>query len=399
MIESQIDNFHRLESQFQEIYANPSSNWIFAPGRINLIGEHIDYCGGWVLPTTIHQGTYGLVSVNNSTRVRLASTLFDERVVLDLDKPFSKSSDGWSNYPKGVLAAYREKGVDLPGMDILFGSTIPGGGLSSSASFCVTTALLLQTVTGFKLHQEDEVNRKQMALLCQKVENEYIGVNCGIMDPAVIALGQPNKAIKLDCQSLHHQAIDCTPELLQFVIMNTCKERKLIDSKYNERVEEIEAIAARLGDGRKITQLCELQLKDLSRLESVLHDELLYKRARHVISENQRVSEACRVLGGENWTRFGELMNASHRSLSRDYEVAGEELDTLVSLSQEHAGVLGARMTGAGFGGCAISLMHRDAIDEYIDSVGESYRQRIGYGAEFYPVEIGPGAMVCTSYK
>lgn len=399
MIESQIDNFQRLESTYREIYQRPSATWIFAPGRINLIGEHIDYCGGWVLPTTIHLGTYCLASTNHSNRIRLASTLFDESIVLDPDEPFDKSTDGWPNYPKGVMAAYRERGARLPGIDVLFGSTIPGGGLASSASFCVATALLLESVTGCKLHPQDKINRMQIARLCQRVENDYVGVSCGIMDQAVIALGQANRAIKLNCRSLQVQTVDCVTEPLQFVIMNTCKERRLIDSKYNERVKEMETILTLLGDGRAMSQVCELQLQDLERIESVLGDELLFKRIRHVISENQRVQEACRMLEEKNWQRFGELMNASHLSLSRDYEVAGKELDTLVSLSQKQEGVFGARMTGAGFGGCAITLIHRDAVEEHSAAVGESYRKRTGLTAEFYPVAIGPGATDCTSFK
>jgi len=399
MLESQIDNFHRLEGVFHEIYGLPSSNWVFAPGRINLIGEHIDYCGGWVLPATIHLGTYCLVSVNDSDRIRLASTLFDDKIVLNLGRPFEQSADGWSNYPKGVLAAYRARGAHVHGMDVLYGSTIPGGGLSSSASFCVATALLIESVTGFRLHGHDHIDRQQMALLCQRVENEYVGVNCGIMDQAAIALGQADTAIKLDCESLQYELIDCTPSPLQFVIMNTCKERRLIDSKYNERVTEMETIVSRLGDGRKISRLCELQMPDLDWVETIVDDELLFKRARHVIGENQRVLTACSMLQEKNWKRLGELMNESHRSLSKDYEVSGEELDTLVSLSLEQEGVLGARMTGAGFGGCAITLIHQDAAEEHSARVGESYRQRIGYAAEFYPVAIGPGASECTSYK
>jgi|TARA_Y100000310_G_scaffold314542_2_gene364021 galactokinase len=399
MLESQVDSFQRLERVFRQIYGQPSSNWIFAPGRINLIGEHVDYCGGWVLPATIHLGTYCLVSFNESSSVTLTSTLFDERVVLDLDAPFKKSADGWSNYPRGVLAAYRTRGAHLPGMDVLFGSTIPGGGLSSSASFCVATALMIESVTGFRLHARDDIDRQQMALLCQRVENEYVGVNCGIMDQAAIALGQADRAIKLDCESLRYELIDCTPSPLQFVIMNTCKERRLIDSKYNERVAEMNAIVSRLGDGHAMSQLCALGIEDLQWIENALHDELLFARARHVISENQRVLTACSMLQERNWQSLGKLMNESHISLSKDYEVAGKELDALVSLSLAQEGVLGARMTGAGFGGCAITLIHQDATEEHNAKVGELYRQRIGYAAEFYGVEIGPGAIECAPSK
>ena len=399
MIESQIDQFHSLEQRYREIYGKPSSRWIFAPGRINLIGEHIDYCGGWVLPATIQMGTYCLASAGDSNGVRLASTLYDQRIELDLDRPLEKSSADWPNYPVGVLSAYRNEGAQLSGMDVLFGSTIPGGGLSSSASFCVATALLLECVTGFKLHHQDDINRKRIARLCQRVENDFVGVNCGIMDQAAIALGQADKAIKLDCQSLRYDLVDCVTEPMQFVIMNTCKVRTLIDSKYNERVREMETIVSRLDDRRDVSDLCELQPEDLDRIETAVGNGLLFRRAFHVISENQRVSEACRMLEEKNWMRLGELMNESHRSLSQDYEVAGKELDTIVSLSQEQPGVLGARMTGAGFGGCAISLIHEDAVEEYIGRVGESYRQRIGYGAEFYPVQIGPGALDCTAFK
>jgi galactokinase len=375
-----------------------SSSEVFAPGRINLIGEHIDYCGGQVLPITIQYGTWCVGALNSTGKLRIASTRYEEVVEQDLSSPDRVDRNGWANYPIGVIDSYLNAGAQVDGMDLLFGSDVPGGGLSSSASFTVATALIIQSLTGYTFSNDWQTARWKIAQLCQQVENEFIGVNCGIMDPAVIALAIGDNALRIDCRksgSEFHEIeyIPANIEPYRIVIMNSGKERELAASAYNQRVMELSQVRELLNVHMDLFQLCDLKPDDLPLMRRLVTDEILQKRCLHVVSENQRVMEAARVLRQGDIDKLGELMCLSHSSLSDDYQVSSVELDELVKASISQDGVLGARMTGAGFGGCAISLVHGDAIAAHNERVREQYTARCNYQPEFYTVQIGSSCL------
>jgi galactokinase len=389
---------YELHSRFRSQFGVESTSEVFAPGRINLIGEHIDYCGGQVLPITIQYGTWCVGALNSTGNLRIASTRFDEIVEQDLRRLRRDKRNNWANYPIGVINSYLHAGAKTAGLDLLFGSDLPGGGLSSSASFTVATALLIQSLTGYSFSNDWRTARWKIAKLCQLVENEYIGVNCGIMDPAVVALAKGRNALRIDCSKssnefheIEYIPADTGP--YRIVIMNSGKQRKLAASAYNRRVAEIQQIHDLLNGHMEFSQLCDLGEDDLPMVRQLIANEILQKRCSHVVSENQRVADAAHALRSGELNRFGELMYLSHKSLSEDYEVTGDELNELVSASMMQDGVLGARMTGAGFGGCAISLVHTDAIAVHNNRVRERYTARCKYQPEFYTVKIGSSCL------
>lgn len=382
-----------LLEKFKEVFGEADgAKTFFAPGRVNLIGEHTDYNGGHVFPCALTIGTYGAARIRQDRKLRFYSLNFEKPGVLEssLDdlKP-SKDAD-WTNYPKGVMWAFEQKGFLIPsGMDILLNGNIPNGsGLSSSASVEVLTGYILRDFFGF------EVSNQDLALIGQYAENNFNGVNCGIMDQFAIAMGKKDHAIFLDTADLSFTYAPIKLSGAKLVIACSNKKRGLGDSKYNERRSECETALSELQKVTDIKSLGDLTEEEFERNQAAIGDPVRRKRARHAVYENQRTIQAAMALKNGNIAEFGQLMNASHVSLRDDYEVTGIELDTLVEEAWKVEGVIGSRMTGAGFGGCTVSLVKDEAIDTFIDQVGKAYLAKIGYAADFYVVEIGDGP--CT---
>ena len=296
-------------------------------------------------------------------------------------------ADNWCNYPKGVMWAYTQKGYTIDsGLDILYYGNIPNGsGLSSSASIEVATAVILNDQFGF------DVDMVEVSKICQFSENKFNGVNCGIMDQFAIAMGKAGHAIFLDTATLKYEYAPIKLENAKIVISCSNKKRGLGDSKYNERRSECETALAELQKVVKIDSLGELTEEQFEQYKDAIKDPVRVKRAKHAVYENQRTIKAVEALKNNDVALFGELMNASHVSLRDDYEVTGIELDTLVEEAWKVDGVIGSRMTGAGFGGCTVSIVKDEAVDSFIEKVGAAYKDKIGYAADFYVVEIGDG--------
>ena len=361
----------------------------FAPGRVNMIGEHTDYNGGHVFPCALTIGTYGVARKRTDDKLRFYSMNFEQLGVLESSivnlKP-EKEAD-WTNYPKGVIWAFGEKGMQVDsGMDlVLFGNIPNGSGLSSSASVEVLTGYILKDLFGF------DVTNQDLALIGQYSENKFNGVNCGIMDQFAIAMGKAGHAIFLDTATLQYEYAPLKLSGAKIVISCSNKKRGLGDSKYNERRQECESAFVQIGEVIGINSLGDLSEEQFEAYKESIKDEVCRKRAKHAVYENQRTIRAVEALKNNDVKLFGELMNASHVSLRDDYEVTGIELDTLVEEAWKVDGVIGSRMTGAGFGGCTVSIVKDEAIDTFIEQVGKAYKEKIGYAADFYVVEIGDG--------
>lgn len=380
----------KLLQEFKELFGEQGDiRSYFAPGRVNLIGEHTDYNGGHVFPCALTIGTYAIARKRSDRVLRFYSMNFEELGVLESSlgdlKP-SKEAD-WTNYPKGVMWAFEERGFSIPnGMDILLYGNIPNGsGLSSSASLEVLTGFILRDMFDFNVTNTD------LALIGQYSENNFNGVNCGIMDQFAIAMGKADHAIFLDTSDLSYQYAPLKLNNAKIVIACSNKKRGLGDSKYNERRQECETALSDLQKVADIKNLGELSEEQFEQYKDAIQNGVHMRRARHAVYENQRTLQAVAALKENNLKRFGELMNDSHISLRDDYEVTGIELDTLVEAAWEQPGVIGSRMTGAGFGGCTVSIVETDAIDNFVKNVGDIYRRDIGYHADFYIVEIGDG--------
>ena len=355
----------------------------FSPGRVNLIGEHIDYNGGLVLPAALSLGISAALRRRNDGIVRLRSASETGDATIMLEKINNKDSVRWANYPAGVMKYLINEGNKLTGCDVLLMSDLPeSSGLSSSAALEVLTAYMMLYPLG-----SEKIDRVRMSLLCQKVENEFIGVNCGIMDQFVVALGKKDNAILLNTSTLEYKYIPFDLGKCRLLIMNTKKKRELADSKYNERRAECEAALAVIQKTRPVKTLVEAAAEDLILIE----DLILRKRARHVITENKRVQKSVAALGNGELATFGNLMCASHDSLKGDYEVTGFELDTIVSEALVLPSCLGARMTGAGFGGCAIALVEESLIAAFTETVLKNYKNKTGLDGEIYVSVIGDG--------
>ncbi len=376
-----------LKEAFEKQFGAGEVNEYFSPGRVNLIGEHIDYNGGLVFPCALSIGTYAVARKNNSNAVTCASLNIDGVHSFDINDLEYKKEDGWSNYVKGVVKYLGDEGAKLTGFDVIFYGNIPNSsGLSSSASLEVLTATLVCDMTDFTM------DKVELVKLCQRVENNFIGVNSGIMDQFAVAFGKENMAISLDCNSLDYDYAPLDISDYKLVIGNTNYKRGLADSKYNERRAECEKGLEILQKEFKVNNLCQLHPEQLDDCKKLINDEMIYRRVKHVITENERVKEALKSLNEGNLDVFGALMNASHDSLRHDYEVTGEALNVIVEEARKIDGVLGARMTGAGFGGCSVALVDENNIDEFISKVGENYEARTGLKAEFYVVNVGDGA-------
>ncbi|WP_315030902.1 galactokinase [Capnocytophaga leadbetteri] len=379
-----------LEQKFQEVFGSPAEKHFFAPGRVNLIGEHTDYNGGNVFPCAIDKGTYGLVKKRNDRKFRMYSENFADLGVMEftLDELTNDKKHDWANYPKGVIKMFLEAGQKIDsGFDILFSGNIPNGaGLSSSASIEMLTAIVLKDL--FHL----SIDPVEMAQLGKKTENLFIGVNSGIMDQFAVAMGKKDHAILLDCNTLKYDYVPVVLKDEVIVIANTNKRRGLADSKYNERRAECDEALAELQTKLPIKALGELSIEQFEANKNLIKSPVRQKRAKHAVYENQRTLKAQKELSAGNLAEFGKLMNQSHISLRDDYEVTGVELDTLAALAWEQPGVVGSRMTGAGFGGCTVSIVKKDKVDDFIKNVGEAYKNKIGYAADFYIASVSDGA-------
>ena len=379
--------------KFEEVFGDSKDVTLyFAPGRVNMIGEHTDYNGGHVFPAALTIGTYAAARKRDDRKLRFYSMNFENLGVLEtsLDELKPDPAADWTNYPKGVMWAFEEKGMKIPqGMDIVLNGNIPNGsGLSSSASVEVLTGYILKDMFGF------DVTNQDLALIGQFSENNFNGVNCGIMDQFSIAMGKKAHAIFLDTADLSYEYAPIELKDAKIVISCSNKKRGLGDSKYNERRSECETALAELQKVIDIKSLGDLTEEQFEANKDAIQDEVRKKRAKHAVYENQRTIKAVEALKAGDIAQFGELMNASHVSLRDDYEVTGIELDTLVEEAWKVDGVIGSRMTGAGFGGCTVSIVKTDAIDNFIDKVGTVYKEKIGYAADFYVVELGDGPSV-----
>ena len=376
-----------LKKKFIDFYGGGDIEYFFSPSRVNLIGEHIDYNGGKVLPLAIEIGTYGLVRKRDDKLLNFASLNMDLKVKTSLEDIVSKKEDGWANYPKGVILLLMEEGFKAGGMDILIYGNIPNGaGLSSSASLELLMAEIVNN-----LFNGGKIDPIKLVKVSQRAENEFVGVNCGIMDQFIIGMGKKDKAILLDTDTLDFNYVDMDLKDYTLVIMNTNKRRELSDSKYNERRDECERALEILKKHKSIRNLCDLSIGDFEEVKHHLKDDVLERRAEHVVYENQRVYEAYRALKEGRIKEVGQLLKKSHNSLKNLYEVTGDELDAIVDIANRSQYSVGSRMTGAGFGGCAISIVEKDKVKEFIEEVGRAYKEKIGYSAEFYQSDAGDG--------
>ncbi|MDC4240278.1 galactokinase [Clostridium tertium] len=381
---------NEINDTFKKVFGEKENcKTFFSPGRVNLIGEHTDYNGGNVFPCALSFGTYGVISLRNDKKVRMYSSNFEDIGIIefDLDNISYEKSHDWVNYPKGVIDVMKKHGYDINiGFDIAVYGNIPNGaGLSSSASLELLIAVMMDNLFELKIDRVDLVK------FSQEAENKFVGVNCGIMDQFAIGMGKKNNAILLDCNTLKYNycPVELKDEIL--VIANTNKRRGLADSKYNERRSECEQALEELKTKLNINSLGELSIEDFENNKNLIDSEIRIKRAKHAVYENQRTLMAKEALAKNDLSTFGKLMNESHISLRDDYEVTGIELDTLVELAWNHEATIGARMTGAGFGGCTVALVKKDRAQDFIEKVGQGYKEKIGYEASFYIANIGDG--------
>ncbi|GHH99537.1 galactokinase [Neobacillus kokaensis] len=383
-------NVITLNKSFVDAFQVLPKQAFFAPGRINLIGEHTDYNGGHVFPCAITYGTYAVARKREDQLIRLYSKNFPEKGVIEfnLNELDFKQEHGWANYPKGMIRYIIEEGYSIAnGFDCAIEGNIPNGaGLSSSASIELLTGVVVNGL--FQL----EIPRLELIKIGKRVENEFIGVNSGIMDQFAIGMGQKDAGILLDCQTLKYVYAPIQLENHKIIIMNTNKRRELADSKYNERRSECEAALEQLQQKLPIEALGQLSEKEFDEHQQLIKDDTVRRRAKHAVYENIRTLKALEELKAGHLEVFGQLMNQSHISLRDDYEVTGIELDSLVEAAWNHPGVLGARMTGAGFGGCAIAIVENNEVENFITNVGDAYLKKIGYAADFYVASIGDGA-------
>jgi galactokinase len=372
--------YNILINKFKDVFGY-SSEFIYlrSPGRVNLIGEHTDYNDGFVFPAAINLEIKGIAIKREDYKIRAFSLDFNELREFNLKEPINKENN-WADYIKGVILELNKIKPLNYGADIIFKSNLPvSSGLSSSAAFELINSLLFASINDM------ELDKKEFALLCQRAENNFIGVKCGIMDQFAVSVGEKNSAIFLDTKTIEHKIIPLNMRNHSFIISNTNKPRELSNSAYNKRREECEkAVEIINKSGKNIKSLREIDEKILNSLENSFDDKIIFNRAKHVVEENKRVLDAVDSLIEKDLNRFGKLMNLSHKSLKDLYEVSCFELDILVEEALKIKGVLGSRMTGAGFGGCTISLVHNDYIDEFINTVGERYKEKTSLIPDFY---------------
>lgn len=385
-----MDAIAELTKDFGTLFGKKPEQNFFSPGRVNLIGEHTDYNGGHVFPCAISLGTYGLVSKRSDKKIRMYSSNFKEVGIIEFDLSDLRYEEkhNWGNYPKGVIDTFNKNGFDVAsGLDLIVYGTLPNGaGLSSSASIEVLMAVILNSLFQFN------IDMIQMVKMCQQTENQFIGVNCGIMDQFAVGMGKENCAIMLDCNTLRYRYCKIAMDGYKIVIGNTNKRRGLGDSKYNERRAECERALKDLQTKLSISSLGELTEAEFEANKNLITHTVDVKRARHAVYENQRTLNAVKALEENDLKQFGKLMNDSHVSLRNLYEVTGIELDTLAQMAWEQKGVIGSRMTGAGFGGCTVSIVAEADVDTFIENITPVYTKKIGYAPSFYVANIVNGA-------
>lgn len=383
-----------LMAKFKEVYGEGGEiREYFAPGRVNLIGEHTDYNGGHVFPCALTLGTYGLARKREDRKLRFYSANFTKLGVIEtsLDDLVPSDEADWTNYPKGVMWAFEKRGVKFDtGVDFLIYGNIPNGsGLSSSASLEVLTGLMLKDMFGI-----EQFSMQDLALIGQYSENNFNGMNCGIMDQFASAMGKKDCAIFLDTSTLNYEYAPVVLKDARIVITNSKVKHSLVGSAYNDRRNECETALEELKKVVDINTLGDLSEEEFEAHKDAITSDICRKRAKHAVYENQRTIKAVKALKEDNVEEFGRLMNASHVSLRDDYEVSCEEIDILVDLAWKIPGVIGSRITGGGFGGCTVSIVKNDAVDTFIDTIGKQYKEKVGHEAEFYVVDIGDGAHV-----
>ena len=382
-----------IQEQFEEKF-NAKAEYIFsAAGRVNLIGEHIDYCGGQVLPAALSLKCRVAVRKNGTNFMRIAATTIDACAEIDLANTGAYRDLPWGSYQAGVADELKKAGYNLVGCDILYDCTVPfGSGLSSSAAIEVVTAYTFAKLGGNK------IDKVELAVLSQKAENNYCGVNCGIMDQFASANGKKDHAVLLNCATLEYTHIPLDLKEYVLVLANCNKPHNLRESKYNERRSEVEKALQILQTKVKAENLSQVSTADVEKYRDLLGDRI-YRRAKHVTSECERVRQSVEALQKGDLIAFGQLMYQSHHSLKYDYEVTGKELDTLAEAAQAQEGCIGSRMTGAGFGGCTVSLVKKDCVEAFIANVGKEYKKIIGYDASFYVAEIADGIIDENEYE
>lgn len=382
--------YKQLVKRFTDIYGTSEENIrIFeAPGRINLIGEHIDYNGGHVFPAALELKNIVVARKNGSENINMAVTSLPNRVYADISKLYSYKQLEWGNYQLGVAYVLQQMGFKITGCDLLYHGTVPyGSGLSSSAAIEVATALAL-----LSLGENDVPSLEDIAVMCQRAEREYVGMNCGIMDQFISALGKKDHAIYLDCNTLEYEYVPLDLGDYTIVITNTNSPHKLTDSQYNERRSQCEkALDIINANGGNYENLCDITTSQLETYKPKFTDETLYKRARHCVTEQERTRQAVALLKEGDLKAFGGLLCGSNLSLRDDYEATGEELDAVFDIAMSNPGVIGSRMTGAGFGGCNISIVKKDSVSEFKKTMAEKYEERIGYAPSFYESSAGSG--------
>ncbi len=380
-----------LLKEYQDVFNGEAKDVFFSPGRINVIGEHTDYNGGHVFPCAISLGTFGVYGPRDDDKVQLYSANMEGSTVVEFsindEKPETDADKTWTNYFKGMLVYLKQAGYQIDhGFNLLVHGNLPyGAGLSSSASIELLMGNLLKDEFNLDI---DEIS---LVKLGQKTENDFVGLNSGIMDQFAGGMGQKDNAIFLDCSTLEYQYLPLKLGDYEIVIMSTNKKHSLAGSKYNERVEQCEEAVKRLNQKLSIKKLGELDENTFDEYSYLINDDVLIRRARHAVAENQRTLRAIEAMKAGDLEKLGRLINASHVSLHFDYEVTGKELDTLAETAWEQPGCLGARMVGGGFAGSAIAIVKKDQADAFKENVGKVYQETIGYDASFYDAEIVDG--------
>ena len=377
-----------IKQEFKNIFGESAGEpqVFFAPGRVNLIGEHTDYNGGYVLPCSIQYGTHLAISLRKDNKIKLHSVNFPFSTEIEISNPLKKTGNEWVNYPMGVMKEFQDKGMKLKGMNLLFSGDIPNGaGLSSSASVEMVTAYALNKLFDAGFETIDMIKMSQLA------ENNFVGMNCGIMDQFAVGAGQKDKAVFLNCDTLDYDLVPLILKDYSLIITNTNKRRELANSKYNERRMECETAVENLSKVKPIHNLSKLTAERFEAIKNHIANPVILKRAQHVISENKRTLDAVKALKENDLISFGKLMFQSHYSLKDDFEVSCNELDVLVDEAASIKGVLGSRMTGGGFGGCTVSLVKNDSIEIFKEKLGKNYYKRTGLKADFYVAEAGEG--------
>lgn len=382
-------NIDDLKKDFYKRFNKEAEEVFFCPGRVNIIGEHIDYNGGKVMPCAISLGTYLCVAKNNDNLFRFQCINFPETASFPVVTAYGKTGNDWYNYPLGVIHYLAQIKKPAHGLDMLFYGNLPiGAGLSSSAS--------IEVLTGFAFNHlfQYGLTHKEIALLGKKAENEFIGVSSGIMDQFAVAMGKKEQAVLLDCDTLEYSYIPFKTDEYTLAIINSNKQRTLADSKYNERFAECRTALKELQKELTINHLCDINTSVFLQHQHLIEKENVRKRALHVITENERVRLACIAMDENNIEQLGKLLYESHHSLRDNYEVSGKELDCIVQFCSGFEGCIGARMTGAGFGGCAIALVKKERLTEFASQLIPFYKEHVGYTPEIIASEIGDGVRI-----